>query len=130
MSIRNEIADLVDAAARRAQAAGELPGVSLPDPVIERPANESHGDYASSLPLRLARAARMAPMQIAAAIEKYLQAPPYIGEVVVLPPGFINFRLADAWLAQQADVIRKEGESYAASNVGAGRKAQVEFVSA
>src|SRR5262245_55711091 len=126
MSIRNEIAVLVDAAVRRAQEAGELPSVALPDPVIERPANETHGDYASSLPLRLARAARMAPMQIAGAIEKHLEAPDYIGEVQVLPPGFINFRLNDGWLARQVDVIRGEGESYAASNLGAGRKAQVE----
>ena len=61
MSIRNEIAELVDAAARRAQAAGDLPSVALADPAVERPANADHGDYASSLPLRLARAARMSP---------------------------------------------------------------------
>jgi arginyl-tRNA synthetase len=58
MSIRDEIAALVDEAARAAQAAGDIPAVVLPDPAVERPARPEHGDYASSLPLRLARSAR------------------------------------------------------------------------
>src|SRR3954468_2705562 len=130
MSIRNEIAGLVDAAARRAQASGDLPSVALDDPAVERPANTDHGDYASSLPLRLARAARMSPMQIADVISKQMQSPAYVGEMKVLPPGFINFRVADQWLAQQIDTIIADGESFAQSDLGKGQKAQVEFVSA
>src|SRR5436190_18427681 len=130
MSIRNEIAELVDAAARRAQASGDLPSVALDDPTVERPANADHGDYASSLPLRLARAARMSPMQIADLISKQMQSPAYVGEMKVLPPGFINFRVADAWLAQQVDAIVADGDGFAQSDLGKGKKAQVEFVSA
>jgi arginyl-tRNA synthetase len=130
MSIRNEIAELVDSAARRAQASGDLPSVALDDPAVERPANADHGDYASSLPLRLARAARMSPMQIADVISKQMQSPAYVGEMKVLPPGFINFRVADAWLAKQVDAIIADGESFAQSDLGKGQKAQVEFVSA
>jgi arginyl-tRNA synthetase len=130
MSIRNEIAGLVDAAARRAQASGDLPSVALDDPAVERPANADHGDYASSLPLRLARAARMSPMQIADVISKQMQSPAYVGEMKVLPPGFINFRVADQWLAQQVDAIVAEGDKFAQSDLGKGQRAQVEFVSA
>ena len=65
MSIRSEIAELVEAAARAAQAAGDIPPVVLEDLAIERPARPEHGDYASSLPLRLARAARQSPIAIA-----------------------------------------------------------------
>ena len=130
MSIRNEIAELVDSAARRAQASGDLPSVALDDPAVERPSNADHGDYASSLPLRLARAARMSPMQIADVISKQMQSPAYVGEMKVLPPGFINFRVADAWLAKQVDAIIADGESFAQSDLGKGQKAQVEFVSA
>src|SRR5262249_57554232 len=64
MSVRQEIALLVDAAAREAQAAGELPQVALPEPAIERPARPEHGDYASSLPLRLSRTAPANPLAL------------------------------------------------------------------
>ena len=57
---------MVEAAAQAAMAAGELPHVALPEAVIERPSRPEHGDYATNLPLRLARAAARAnPLDIA-----------------------------------------------------------------
>jgi arginyl-tRNA synthetase len=53
-----------------------------------------------------------------------------VGEVTVAPPGFINVRLADSWLASQVNAILDAGERFAASDVGGGRRVQVEFVSA
>ena len=70
MSVRQEIALLVDEAAKAAQAEGDIPPVAFPEAAIERPARPEHGDYASSLPLRLARAARLKPVTIAEAIAK------------------------------------------------------------
>ena len=130
MAIRQEIAQLVDTAARAAQAAGEIPSVGLPEPNIERPARPEHGDYASSLPLRLSRAARSNPLALADAIAKRLPANAAIGEVTVAPPGFINLRLDDAWLASRVDSILEAGPAYADSAVGDGRRVQIEFVSA
>ncbi len=131
MSIRDEIAELVDAAAKAAQAAGEIPAVVLPDPAVERPARAGHGDYASNLPLQLSRAARQNPMQIAETIAKHMTTGhTAIGEVTVAAPGFINVHLADAWLADQVNTVLSQGEGFAKSSVGAGRKVQVEFVSA
>ena len=72
MSIRQEIAELVDRAARAAQAAGELPSAVLPEPALDRPARPEHGDYASNLPLRLSRAAKANPMALAEAICKHI----------------------------------------------------------
>ncbi len=130
MSIRQEIAALIDAAARAAQAAGEVPAVVLPEPVVERPAQREHGDYASSLALRLARAARQNPLALAEAIARHLPANAAVGEVTVAPPGFVNVRLADAWLAAQVNVILEAGPAYADCDLGGGRRLQVEFVSA
>jgi arginyl-tRNA synthetase len=130
MSIRNDIASLVDDAARAAQTKGEIPAVVLPEPVVERPARPEHGDYASSLPLRLARAARANPIALAEVIARYMTTDSAVGEVTVASPGFINVRLADSWLAGQVNDILTAGESYAASNLGAGRRVQIEFVSA
>ena len=130
MSIRQEIAALIDAAARAAQAAGEIPPVVLLEPLVERPARPEHGDYATSLPLRLSRAARQSPMSLAEAIVRHLPENAAVGEVTVAAPGFINVRLADAWLARQVDVILEAGPSFAHSDAGGGRRLQVEFVSA
>ena len=57
MTVRNEIHRLVEVAFERAQSAGELPPLELPDFAVERPARPEHGDFAVSLALRLARPA-------------------------------------------------------------------------
>jgi arginyl-tRNA synthetase len=130
MSIRDEIAGLVEAAARAAQVAGDIPPVALEDLAIERPARPEHGDYASSLPLRLARTARQSPIAIAETIAKHMPAHPAVGEVSVAPPGFVNVRLGDAWLAEQVNDVLARGERYATSSDGGGKRVQIEFVSA
>ena len=63
--IRQHLESLVTGAVRAAVAAGELPDVALPGATIERPKDAANGDYASSLPLRLARAAMKPPLTIA-----------------------------------------------------------------
>jgi arginyl-tRNA synthetase len=132
--IKAEIEELVRSAARRAQEAGAIPAVPLPDVPIERPQRPEHGDYASSLPLRLASTARMPPLEIARAIADAagadLAALPAVEAIDVAPPGFVNVRLSPAWLAAQVDAVREAGTSFGDVEVGGGAKLQVEFVSA
>ncbi len=130
MTISQEIAVLVGAAARAAQEAGDIPAAVLPEPAIERPSRPEHGDYASSLPLRLARSARANPLALAEAIVKHMPASAAVGEAYAAPPGFVNIRLADSWLASQVDAIIAAGDRFGSSDVGQGRRVQVEFVSA
>jgi arginyl-tRNA synthetase len=130
MGVRQEIAQLVDEAARAAQKAGDIPSTALPEPSLERPARPEHGDYASNLPLRLSRAARANPLSLAEAIAKRVPVSGPIGGVSIAPPGFINIRLADGWLAGQVDAILEAGPHFVNSTMGSGKKAQVEFVSA
>ena len=66
--MRDDLAVMIQSAAQAAMNAGALPRVVLPEIVIERPARPEHGDYATSLPLRLARAARANPIEIAKTI--------------------------------------------------------------
>ncbi len=132
--IKHEIEELILAAARSAQASGMLPALAVPEVQLERPPRSEHGDYASSLPLRLARSARMRPLDIAKIIaERAGSQPargPAIAEIEVAPPGFINVRLSPAWLAGRVNVIVQEGATFGNVDVGEGRKLQVEFVSA
>src|SRR3972149_2412497 len=48
----------------------------------------------------------------------------------VAPPGFVNFRLAPAWLAAQVDAVLESGERFGDVPLGEGRSLQVEYVSA
>ncbi len=87
-------------------------------------------DYASNLALRLSRALRMPPLQIAELIVESLPSSPMLAKVEVAPPGFVNFHLDSGWLAQQAEEIVRQGATYGNSALGAGTRVQVEFVSA
>ena len=130
MLVRDLIAERLRAAVADAQARGALPPFEAPPPpLIERPQKAEHGDFASSLPLRVAKAARRAPMEIAQAVADAIDPAPPIGEVSVAPPGFVNVRLSAAWLQEQVEVVRAAGDTFGAVGVGAGKRVQVEFVS-
>lgn len=132
--IKDEIATLIADAVRRAQDAGDLPSVPVPDAPLERPKTPEHGDYATGLALKLGRVARMKPLDIAGIIARHIDAdtlePGAISAVEVASPGFINFRLSAAWLASQVDEIISEGQRFGDVSLGNGRRVQVEFVSA
>lgn len=128
--IRQQIARLLDEAIRRAQQKGLIPATEIPPSPIERPANPAHGDYASTIALKLARAARMNPAQIARVLVAELPPSPLIGQVTVAGAGFINFTLSDRWLAEQVHTIVDLGPDFGTLNLGNNLKVQVEFVSA
>ncbi len=127
---RDAVATLLHRAIESAQAKGLLPTTSLPTGPIERPANPEHGDYASTIALKLARSARMNPRQIASVLADEIPQSSMIGQVSIAGPGFINFTLADSWLAAQVDQIIGAGPSFGTIEVGQGTTVQVEFVSA
>src|ERR1700736_5673008 len=133
--IRDVLAQLVREAVARAQAAGLLPTVALPEVTIERPSKPEQGDFATSFALRAKRAVGPRgpnPMEIAGAISAMIaQDPPsYLAGVEAAPPGFLNFTLADDWLRQQVDVVLAEGAAFGSLPVGNQGRVQVEFVSA
>jgi arginyl-tRNA synthetase len=126
---KETIAEIIKTAILAAQEAGKLPVVTLPEIVIERPQNAEHGDYASSISLKLARAVGTGPLEIAGEIAAFIKPSPEIGNVTVAPPGFINFTLDNRWLSDQVDVILDSGNDYGDINVGDGSRIQIEFVS-
>src|SRR5213592_795538 len=128
--IRHEIEKLIAEAIRAAQEAGEIPAAGAPDPLLERPQRPEHGDYASSLPLRLARTAGMNPLELARVIAGRVPTGRAITSVDTAPPGFINIRLSPQWLASQVDEIVQQGEAFGNVPLGVGKRLQVEFVSA
>ncbi len=116
-------------AAASAQQAGKLPAVALPEVYLERPQKPEHGDYASSLPLKLARATGTKPMVIAQNLLGFMAPGAEIDRIVAMPPGFINFTLKNDWLTNQVESILRAGEEYGNITLGKGSRVQVEFVS-
>ncbi|MCH7811981.1 MAG: arginine--tRNA ligase [Chloroflexi bacterium] len=128
--IKQDIALLVEEAVRRARESGDLPAVAPPEIVIEHPQRLEHGEYATNLPFRLARAAGANPIELGEMLVRHLPDSSAIERVEVAPPGFVNFYLSPRWLAEQVDAILAAGPAFAHVPVGQGEKVQVEFVSA
>ena len=129
MMIRQKLIDMITQAASEAQQQGRLPSVVLPPVTVEHPQNPEHGDYASSLALKLARAISLKPLAIAEEITRLMAAAPEVDTITVAPPGFINFTLKNEWLTSQVAEILKAGEAYGNSDLGQGSRVQIEFVS-
>jgi arginyl-tRNA synthetase len=120
--IRSRLAAALDAAAR------SLGVAEVPDLELGRARNAAHGDYATSAGMKLARDLRQAPPQIAQRIAEVIEVPDSAAEAVAAG-GYVNFRLTPRWLRRLVASVAEGGEGYGASNLGAGERVQVEFLS-
>lgn len=130
-----QLSRVVQRAIERAQDAGQLPRVTFPDVVVERPPRLEMGDFATSFPLRAKRAVGSGgpnPLEIAGVINAQIadEPPAFLASSEIAAPGFINFILADDWVRGQLDAILTAGDSFGSVNLGLNRRVQVEFVSA
>ena len=98
--------------------------------LIERPKQASHGDYSANLAMQLARAMKANPRAIAGDLLAALPASEWLVKSEIAGAGFINFTLATAAKTQVVKSVLAAGDSWGKGNAGAGRKLQVEFVSA
>ncbi len=128
--IRPQLARLVKEAILTAQRAGDLPPFDLPEVLMDRPQRPEWGDFSSPIAMKLASVARRSPMQIAQAIVKHAAPEAAVAKIEVVAPGFINFGLSPAWLAQQVERINAAGGRFGDIDLGAGKSVQVEHVSA
>jgi arginyl-tRNA synthetase len=127
--LKQKLRELVIQAISEAQQIGKLPSVTAPEVTIERPQNPEHGDYASSFPLKIARAIGTNPLTIAQDIAGIITPSSEIDSIAAAPPGFINFTLKSGWLTKQVDSILTTGAAYGNINLGQNSRVQLEFVS-
>lgn len=98
---------------------------------LERPRDPSHGDLATTVALALAKPLGRASRAIAEDIVTRLALPEgLLSKVSIAGPGFINFRFAGSTLGDLLARILREGDAFGRSVTGAGKKVNVEFVSA
>ncbi|MGD9405770.1 MAG: arginine--tRNA ligase [Anaerolineae bacterium] len=138
--LRDELANLIYQATRKSQKKGSLPRVDIPEVVMERPRRPEHGDYATSLPLKMiadinralkeADKPKLSPVEVGRRIVHRMESVPFVAEASVAPPGFINISLDSGWLDQQVEKILEAGDSYGTVDLGQGKRVQVEYGSA
>ncbi len=108
----------------------------LPPPVpshieVELTKDPSHGDYASNVAMLLAAQARKNPREIAKILSEGIADPEGVLErVEIAGPGFLNFFVRGGAFAVLLETVDRQGDLYGSSDLGRGRRIQVEFVSA
>ncbi|HJR66227.1 MAG TPA: arginine--tRNA ligase [Gemmatimonadaceae bacterium] len=117
--------------AELARAARDLGAPDAVDPVLERPRDPAHGEWATNLAMTLARPLQRKPRDIAQQLVERLDVGSCgVAHVEIAGPGFINFRLDPAHTARALATILRAGDAYGRSTEGGGREVNVEFVSA
>ncbi|MFR1804333.1 MAG: arginine--tRNA ligase [Faecalispora jeddahensis] len=128
---KEQVSAVIEAAMKKAMTAGMLPEAELPAFTVERPADRSHGDFATNAAMASARAFRMAPPKIAAAIMENLDLNgTYFVKAETAGPGFMNFFLGSAFYSDVLTEVLTKDSAYGRSDYGNHRKVMVEFVSA
>ena len=110
--------------------AAELSELAGAEVELERPANPTHGDYATNVALRLARAERRPPRELAEELVGRVAGLAAVERAEVAGPGFVNLWLPDEWYAAALEAILGAGETYGASRAAEPMRIQVEMVSA
>ena len=124
-----DIRSMVAQAVETARNDGVLPLETMPEIQIEHPGNPEHGDFATNLPMRLARATRINPLQLANELVSRIPDSEPVESIEVAHPGFVNFRLKEDWLQRQVEAVREAGDAYGRVDSGSGKTVMVEFVS-
>lgn len=130
MTIRESLEAVLYQALSSAVQAGALPLEEVPQPTLERPREEGHGDWACTVAMRLAKAARMNPRQIAQILVDNLPENELIKTVEIAGPGFINLTLANSVFQNVIAEVRAQGSDYGKSTLPKPCKVDLEYVSA
>ncbi|MGI9304156.1 MAG: arginine--tRNA ligase [Gammaproteobacteria bacterium] len=126
--MKGQLQSAIEASLATLRARGVVPAQGAISFQISRTRDKSHGDYACNVAMILAKVAKRPPRELAEAIVAQLPANDDVSKVEIAGPGFINFHLRESSLAV-VNRILDAGEDFGFSDIGAGRKVQVEFVS-
>ena len=130
-SAKDQVLALTMTAYETAAAEGLLPADVVVKPSVEIPKDTANGDYTTTFCLAAAKALHKNPRQVAQILMDHMQLEgSYFTTVEMAGPGFLNFRLGDKWFGDTVACVEREGADYGSSDMLAGKKYMVEFVSA
>lgn len=128
---RDEATRVVEAAYKKAVAAGELPEGEIPAVAVETPKDAANGDWACTFAMQCAKPLRLAPRKIAEAIVSNLELDgSCFASVDIAGPGFMNFTLNQSWYEGAVKNVLEMGKNYGRTTSKHPEKIMVEFVSA
>ena len=108
----------------------DIPVEQIPVPRVERPRNREHGDWSTNVAMQLAKRAGTGPRDLAELLASRLEALDGVASAEVAGPGFLNIRLDAASAGGLARTIVEAGEAYGRNGTLAGRRINLEYVSA
>jgi len=130
-SAKNQIVELLNAACEMARVSGNLPAGGELRGSIEVPRDPSHGDYAATHAMSMAKEMRLPPRKIAEILTANIDVNgTYFKSISIAGAGFINFTVSANWYSDVMKAVEKMGTDYGFVNLGEGKQIMVEFVSA
>ncbi|MEW8333152.1 MAG: arginine--tRNA ligase [Candidatus Thiodiazotropha sp.] len=128
--MKKQIEQLVAAALQQLIQDGVIPQGAVVAPKIERTRDSRHGDFSTNIAMVLAKPAGANPRELAQRLLDALPASDLLEGCAIAGPGFINFTLAASAYHSLIPAILDQGQGYGRSELGRGKRIQVEFVSA
>jgi arginyl-tRNA synthetase len=128
--MKDQVVELIGGAVSQLLTDGVLTEGDIPTPQVDHTRDPSHGDLATNIAMVLAKRAGMAPRDLAAAIVERIPTNTVISRCDIAGPGFINFHISQASNIQIVEKILESGPHFGRTDDGAGKRVQVEFVSA
>ncbi len=128
--MKEKLIQLLNESLSTLQARGTLSSDLVPAITINACKDKSHGDYATNCALSLAKAAKVAPRELAQKIVDALPKSDFVQKIEIAGPGFINFFLNEDSFYQVIPTVLEQGEKYGQSDLGYGKKIHIEYVSA
>ncbi|MGH1538201.1 MAG: arginine--tRNA ligase [Gammaproteobacteria bacterium] len=128
--MQTQLATLISTAISNLQLAGDLPADLNVDVQVTRSKDKTHGDFACNIALQLAKHAKMPPRQLAEMLLTKLPEDPIVAKTEIAGPGFLNFYIQENLHGEVLNTILEQQNDYGLANTYAGKKVQIEFVSA
>ena len=129
MTLHIEIENLLKAALQSTLNSLGNDSVESDNTFLEKTQYPTHGDFATSLPLKLCKQLKMSPIELARLIASNIANTSILSKIEVAKPGFINFFVAHDWMCLQLNTVLKSNLQYGETKTGKNKKVQIEFVS-
>jgi arginyl-tRNA synthetase len=130
IDLKHLIHNLLETALRNLSAGTLPPDLIIPAIELERTRDASHGDFACNIAMRLSKAAKRNPRELAQALIAALPSNELLSKVDMAGPGFINFHLSPTAYAQELNLVLEQSTTYGHAATTKGENILLEFVSA
>ena len=128
--MQTQIANLISTAIANLQTSGSISDDLIADVHVTRSKDKIHGDFACNVALQLAKQAKMPPRELAQMLVANIAENPIVAKIEIAGPGFLNFYIQENLHGEVLNTILTQQNEYGLANTYAGKKVQIEFVSA